>query len=184
MAIAASLVFVICLVLLGRIDVSLLVFLMVVLVDVEVLGCYYFSGMSFEFLTSIILVLAIGFSVDYSAHIAHAYVHYEGGGDGNARVRHAYKAIGRSVLCGGFVFLFSCSSAFLGPSSPKTRTHARHARTHAPPCCALTHAHKHVTHARTARPAARSYTRAFEFCAPRTVWNTYCWWFPIPCRML
>ena len=159
MAIAASLVFVICLVLLGRIDVSLLVFLMVVLVDVEVLGCYYFSGMSFEFLTSIILVLAIGFSVDYSAHIAHAYVHYEGGGDGNARVRHAYKAIGRSVLCGGFVFLFSCSSAFLGPSSPKythtrtsrthartallrahTRTQARHARTHRPPCCALIHA--------------------------------------------
>jgi hypothetical protein len=31
-----------------------------VLVDIEVLGMYHFTGMSFEFLTSIILVLAIG----------------------------------------------------------------------------------------------------------------------------
>lgn len=56
MVIAASLVFVICVLLLGRVDVALLVFLMVVLTDVDVLGCYYFTDMSFEFLTSIILV--------------------------------------------------------------------------------------------------------------------------------
>jgi hypothetical protein len=47
---------------------------MVVLVDVNILACYHYTGMSFEFLTSVILVLSIGFSVDYSAHIAHAFL--------------------------------------------------------------------------------------------------------------
>lgn len=46
-------------------------------------------------------MLAIGFSVDYSAHIAHAYVHSTAA-TSNDRVRHALKVIGRSVACGGF----------------------------------------------------------------------------------
>ena len=50
---------------------ALLVFFMVVLVDVNILAAYYYSGMGYEFLTSIILVISIGFSVDYSAHVAY-----------------------------------------------------------------------------------------------------------------
>merc|ERR1711871_1567357 len=53
MGIAVGLVFVICLALLGDILVSFLVCLMVVLTDISVLGCYHWSDMSLEFLTSI-----------------------------------------------------------------------------------------------------------------------------------
>ena len=42
----------------------------------------------------------VGFSVDYSAHIAHAFVHAEGTGE--ERATEALSTIGRSVLCGGF----------------------------------------------------------------------------------
>ena len=45
-------------------------------------------------------MLVVGFSVDYSAHIAHAFVHAEGTGD--ERATEALASIGRSVLCGGF----------------------------------------------------------------------------------
>ena len=45
-------------------------------------------------------MLVVGFSVDYSAHIAHAFVHAEGTGE--ERATEALASIGRSVLCGGF----------------------------------------------------------------------------------
>ena len=45
-------------------------------------------------------MLVVGFSVDYSAHIAHAFVHAEGTGE--ERATEALATIGRSVLCGGF----------------------------------------------------------------------------------
>ena len=48
-------VFVICSILLGSIQMAALVFLMVVLVDLNVLACYYYTDMKFEFLTSIIM---------------------------------------------------------------------------------------------------------------------------------
>ena len=51
----------------------MIVFLMVALVDINILAAYYYTGMGYEFLTSIILVISIGFSVDYSAHVAYAY---------------------------------------------------------------------------------------------------------------
>lgn len=100
MAIAAVCVLVICIVMIGDVLVASLVFGVVVLVDVNVLAMYYFTDMTFEFLTSIILVLVVGFSVDYSAHIAHSFVNAQG--TGRERATKALDSIGRSVLCGGF----------------------------------------------------------------------------------
>lgn len=100
MGIAGAMIFVICFFLLGDGMVALLVFAMVVLVDLNILACFYYSDMHYEFLTSTILVLSIGFSVDYSAHIAHSYLQAKGTRE--ARARKALATIGRSVVAGGF----------------------------------------------------------------------------------
>ena len=50
------------------------VLLMVVMVDVDILGLMWLSGLTIDSVTIINLVLAIGLVVDYSAHIAHSFV--------------------------------------------------------------------------------------------------------------
>jgi len=100
MSIAGVMIFVICFFLLGDLMVALLVFAMVVLVDLNILACFFYSDMHYEFLTSTILVLSIGFSVDYSAHIAHSYLQSKG--TRQERARKALAVIGRSVVAGGF----------------------------------------------------------------------------------
>lgn len=46
----------------------------VLLVDLFLIGLVYFWGLSFSPFVMINIVIAIGLSVDYSAHIAHAYL--------------------------------------------------------------------------------------------------------------
>lgn len=117
MAIAASMVFVICLILLGSVSVASLVFLMVILTDLAILAGFTFIGLNIEFVSCLVLVLAIGFSVDYSAHIAHAFIHSTSV-SGDECARDALAAIGKSVLCGGFstwlaVMLLPLSHSYL-----------------------------------------------------------------------
>ncbi len=100
MSIAASCVFFICLLLLGDATVSFLVFLQVVLVDLGLLAFLHLLGMTFEFISSIFLVIAVGFSVDYSAHIAHGFIHSTGTAE--ERVRAGMGKMAKSVLNGGF----------------------------------------------------------------------------------
>eukprot|EP00038_Savillea_parva_P026449 m.54167 g.54167 ORF g.54167 m.54167 type:complete len:481 (+) comp7511_c0_seq1:1766-3208(+) len=117
LAIAAAMVFVITMILLGNIGTALLVFLMVALTDLAILACFVFAGLAIEFVSALVLVLAIGFSVDYSAHIAHAFLQSKRK-RGDDRARDALAAIGKSVVCGGFstwlaVALLPLSNSYL-----------------------------------------------------------------------
>ena len=67
-------VFVVCLVLLANIWSAVLVLLMVGLIDVNILGFMHWVGLSYNSVTTINILLAIGISVDYAVHIAHAYL--------------------------------------------------------------------------------------------------------------
>ena len=53
---------------------TLLVAFCVLLVDLYLIGLVYFWGLHFSPFVMINIVIAIGLSVDYSAHIAHAYL--------------------------------------------------------------------------------------------------------------
>ena len=53
---------------------TLLVALCVLLVDLYLIGLIYFWGLYFSPFVMINIVIAIGLSVDYSAHIAHTYL--------------------------------------------------------------------------------------------------------------
>jgi len=72
----------------------------------ELFGLMVIWNVSLNTVSMINLVMAIGFAVDYSAHIAHAYV-VSNKLTANERVVEALSTVGASVLMGGF-------STFLG----------------------------------------------------------------------
>eukprot|EP00198_Chlamydomonas_reinhardtii_P012461 XP_001701798.1 sterol sensing 5-transmembrane protein [Chlamydomonas reinhardtii] len=94
--IAAAAVFLVTLLLLADIVASLIVGCMVVLCDVGVLGSMHLLGLTFNSVTCIVLVLAVGISVDYSAHVMRAFLVSTG-----TRQERAHKAL---VEIGGAVW--------------------------------------------------------------------------------
>ena len=58
----------------ANISVTLLVVLAVLLVDLFLIALVYFWDLTFNTVTVVNIVIAIGLSVDYSAHISHTYL--------------------------------------------------------------------------------------------------------------
>ena len=79
-----------------------------VVLILELLGLMYFWGVDLSVISLINLVMAVGFSVDYSAHIAQAFVS-SSEKTVNKKIIEALSTIGGSVLFGGL-------STFLGMS--------------------------------------------------------------------
>lgn len=80
--------------------VTLLVVVNFVALVLELFGLMYFWNVSLNGVSMITLVMAIGFAVDYSAHIAHAFVMSEEE-TANKRVVDAVSTLGASVFMGG-----------------------------------------------------------------------------------
>ena len=91
---------VVTLVLLMNIAASLIVLLHVALVDAALLAILWVAGFSFNMITSIVIVLAVGLSVDYSTHIVYAFLEAQSK-DRHERVQIALRHIGSTVLHGG-----------------------------------------------------------------------------------
>jgi len=72
----------------------------VVLTLVNVAGFMHFWGLTIDTVSCTNLIIAIGLCVDYSAHIAHAFM--TASGDRNQRARAALSDIGPAVFNGGF----------------------------------------------------------------------------------
>ncbi|CAM9184613.1 unnamed protein product, partial [Scytosiphon promiscuus] len=109
-------VFLLTLILLAHPLTAGLVFLMVTFTIVDVLGIMYFWGLSIDTIAVINLVLAVGLSVDYSAHIAHSFMIKTGTRD--ERVMQAVSDIGVAVVHGGMstflaVVLLSLSASYV-----------------------------------------------------------------------
>ena len=75
---AVSCVFVITLILLADFVSAFLVLICVMFSLINVIGFFYFWGMAIEVLSCSNIVMSVGLSVDYSAHIAHAFLVSEG----------------------------------------------------------------------------------------------------------
>ena len=88
--------------------VTLLVVLNFAALICELFGLMVLWNVSLNSVSMINLVMAIGFAVDYSAHIAHAYVMSDKE-TANERVVHALGTLGASVVMGGMFdkFYFS-----------------------------------------------------------------------------
>jgi len=96
--IAASCVFCVCVLLLANVWMAFLILCMIALVDIELLGMLYAAGLAYNSVSAIFLVLAIGLAVDYSAHIAHAFMVASGTRD--ERAAKALRELGPSVIYG------------------------------------------------------------------------------------
>ena len=81
-------------------SVTILVFFSFVALIFELFGLMYVWDVPLNSVSMINLVMAIGFSVDYSAHIAHAFV-TSSEGTPERRVVAALKSLGASVFLGG-----------------------------------------------------------------------------------
>jgi Niemann-Pick C1 protein len=103
---------------LGSPVTSILITLNVAFCVIEILGFMYVIGIVIDSLSVINMVLAVGLSVDYSAHVGHCFM-VKGGDDRNKRALEALADMGAAVLNGAIstflavvVLLFSSSYAF------------------------------------------------------------------------
>ena len=71
-------VFVTMLILLADIWGSILVMICVTMTLVNVMGYMHFWGQTIDVVSSVIIIISIGLCVDYSAHIAHAFLSAKG----------------------------------------------------------------------------------------------------------
>eukprot|EP00752_Nemacystus_decipiens_P003771 g3472.t1 len=109
-------VFVLTLILIAHPLTAGLVFLMVTFTIVDVLGIMYFWGLAIDTVAVINLVLAVGLSVDYAAHVAHSFMIKTGTRDD--RMVQAVSDIGVAVIHGGVstflaVVLLSLSASYV-----------------------------------------------------------------------
>lgn len=105
----------------SSVAVTLLVLLAVVLVDFFLVAIVFFWGLNFNAVVVVNTVIAIGLSVDYSAHIAHTYLVVtppktmtKPADRRMYKARTAISQMGSSVFHGGFSTFLAIS--VLGPS--------------------------------------------------------------------
>lgn len=109
----------------GNVQVTLMVTFAIILVDAYLYALLYYWNLTFNTIVLINIVVAIGLSVDYSAHIAHTYLLTKAPNNayfrGNPSRKRLFKAkiaisqMGSSVFHGGFSTLLAILA--LGPSS-------------------------------------------------------------------
>ena len=99
-AICASAILIITIPYLVNPKVTLLVFYGFISLMFELFGIMYVWGVSLNALSMIIMVMGIGFSVDYSVHVAHAFVKSKKK-TSRGRVIEALETMGSSVAMGG-----------------------------------------------------------------------------------
>ncbi|GMI52030.1 hypothetical protein ScalyP_jg4404 [Parmales sp. scaly parma] len=96
----------ICFLILADLSIATMVVLSVLMIELIVFGSIHFFGYQFNMLTSVNLIVSVGLSVDFSAHIAHAYLH-SGKVEVEEKIRDAYKVVGTSIWNGAFSTLLA-----------------------------------------------------------------------------
>ena len=122
---------------------ALYVLLCVLMVDVDILGLMWLWGLDIDSVTIINLVLAIGLVIDYSAHIAHAFVVAKG-----TKQQRADLAIGNigTAVFHGAMSTFVCILVLSGSTSckPLPRRVASPPGPTSPACVSSARLHAHA----------------------------------------
>ncbi|XP_050730487.1 patched domain-containing protein 3-like [Eriocheir sinensis] len=104
---AGVVVGVVTLVLLASAPAALLVLAAVAATVTGVTGVMWAWGLTIDTVSCIAIVLSIGLSVDYAAHVAHAFLAARQAGGRKARARAALEGVGPAVLLGGLSTMLS-----------------------------------------------------------------------------
>merc|ERR1712232_473226 len=94
---------------------ALLITMTVAFCIIEILGFMYALGIAIDSVSVINIVLAVGLSVDYSAHVGHTFM-LKGGNNWDRRVTETLADMGAAVLCGA-TSTFLAVAVLLGSSS-------------------------------------------------------------------
>lgn len=105
--VAGVVVGVVTLVLLASAPAAFLVLAAVAATVVGVTGVMWVWGLTIDTVSCIAIVLSIGLSVDYAAHVAHAFLAARKAGGRKARARAALEGVGPAVLLGGLSTMLS-----------------------------------------------------------------------------
>merc|ERR1719353_2701851 len=97
---AFAAIFVITMLMVPNVTVALLVFLSVVMTILEVVGFMWHWDMKIDGVTVVMLIVALGLAIDYSAHIGVAYLHAGGAGSRSEAVIKALADMGTPVCHG------------------------------------------------------------------------------------
>ncbi|XP_049805215.1 patched domain-containing protein 3-like [Schistocerca nitens] len=100
LAITCAAVFAVTLCLIKGPRAVVLVNLCVILTVTDLIGSMYWSGLTIEISSSLMILLCAGLTVDYAAHVGHEYVHAKG--TRNERAVECIRRIGPAVFNGGF----------------------------------------------------------------------------------
>jgi len=116
LALAFAAVIIITLFIVADVGATALVGLMIAMVDVDLLGLMHFWGLTIDSVSVINLVLAIGLALDYSVHMAHAFLQTPG--TRQERVDAALDEMGVPVVHGAFstflaVVILSVSKSYV-----------------------------------------------------------------------
>lgn len=101
---ALAAVFVVIMIVTANFTVTCFILLCVALVDLFLLGLLTFWNVTFNSVTVVNNVIAIGLAVDYSAHIGHAYLMIEAPGHLSNHEKRVHKARGALGSMGSSVF--------------------------------------------------------------------------------
>ncbi|KAK7100605.1 patched domain-containing protein 3-like [Littorina saxatilis] len=105
LGLACACVFLVTVILIAHIGTSIMVFFCVIFTLVDVAGSMHFWGLTIDTVTCIILIVAIGLAVDYSAHIGHMFMTVTG--TRAERVKETIGEMGPPVFYGGFSTLLA-----------------------------------------------------------------------------
>merc|ERR1719510_785763 len=107
-------VFVITLLLLANVKICVLVLLCVILTLVDIVGLLHWWNITIDTISCVNIVLAIGLCVDYSAHIAHAFIVAKGTKIERAQI--ALSTMGPAIVNGGMTTFLAVTPLFFSES--------------------------------------------------------------------
>ncbi|EGG22062.1 Niemann-Pick C type protein [Cavenderia fasciculata] len=105
-------VFIVCLLLLTNPMISLLVVICVGMVSIDLLGVMYLWNVSLNAVSVVNVVMAIGISIEFCVHIAHAFIRAPPTLDKSQKSKYALNQVGSSIVSGVLVLAFSNSEIF------------------------------------------------------------------------
>ena len=112
LCLALLVVMVVVFITLANLRVSLMILSCVVFTTIDALGILYMWGMTLEPFSLMAMIIGIGLSVDYSVHIAHAYIISDG--PKKERIKNGFINISPAILQGGMTtflaLIFLCNS--------------------------------------------------------------------------
>lgn len=88
----------------------------IISVQIGIIGLMSFLKISLDTVSMIVIIMGIGFSVDYSAHISYHFLSFGQEMSQNDRLSHCLYALGPPIVRGGFTTVISTAGLYFHPS--------------------------------------------------------------------